>query len=69
MSNVEIVVDWDGCEANGLCEGAAPEVFHLDDDDMLHVLIERPGDELLDKVNSAVEICPKRAIALKRLES
>jgi ferredoxin len=66
MTDAQIVVDWDECEANALCQGIAPEVFQVDDDDMLNVLIERPPPELLDKVQEAVDMCPKRALSLKR---
>ena len=66
MDEPQIVVDWDECEANAVCEGIVPEVFHVDDNDMLEVLIERPPPELLDKVQEAVDMCPKRALSLKR---
>ena len=29
---MEIEVDWDACEANGLCEGIAPDIFQVDED-------------------------------------
>jgi ferredoxin len=61
-----IVVDWDECEANAICQGIVPEVFQVDDNDMLNVLIERPPPELLDQVQEAVDMCPKRALSLKR---
>lgn len=61
-----IVVDWDECEANAVCEGILPEIFHVDDDDNLQVSNEHPPAELLGKVQEAVDMCPKRAIFLKR---
>jgi ferredoxin len=61
---MRIVVDYDQCESNALCVGAAPEVFRLDDDDNLHVLIEHPTEELRAKVEEAVRLCPKQAISL-----
>ncbi|HEX3823617.1 MAG TPA: ferredoxin [Mycobacteriales bacterium] len=66
MTDAQIVVDWDECEANAICQSIAPEVFEVDDQDMLNVLIERPPPELLDKVQEAVDMCPKRALYLKR---
>jgi ferredoxin len=66
VTDAQIIVDWDECEANALCQGAAPEVFQVDDNDMLHVLIEHPPAELIDRVQEAVDICPKRALSLKR---
>jgi ferredoxin len=66
VSDAEIVVDYDECEANAICEGIAPEVFKVDEDDRLNLLIQRPPAELLDKVQQAVDMCPKRALFLKR---
>jgi ferredoxin len=66
VTDAEIVVDWDECQANAICQGIAPEVFQVDDNDMLNVLIERPPPELLDKVQEAVDMCPKRALFLKK---
>lgn len=62
----EIVVDWDECEANAVCEGILPEIFSVDDDDNLQVSNFHPPAELLDKVAEAVDMCPKRALMLKR---
>ncbi len=62
---VRIKVDWDECEANAVCVGIAPEVFEVDDDDNLQVLIEEPGDELVARVRQAVDSCPKRALHLE----
>ena len=48
-----------------MCVGIAPELFELDDDEVLHVLIEKPDGELADKAREAVDSCPKRALFLK----
>ena len=61
---MRIVVDYAQCESNALCVGAAPEVSELDDDDDLHLLIERPGPELRAKVEEAVRLCPKQALSI-----
>jgi ferredoxin len=53
------------CEANGVCMGLAPEVFELDDDDQLHILLPEPPPQLLDKVRHAVRSCPKAALSLE----
>lgn len=42
----------------------APAVFLLDDDDMLHVLQEQPGEEQRAEVEAAARACPKRAITV-----
>jgi ferredoxin len=66
VTDAQIVVDWDECEANAVCEGIAPEIFSVDDNDMLNVSNDHPPAELLDKVQEAVDMCPKRALFLKR---
>ena len=60
----KIVVDYQLCEANAVCMKLAPEVFRVDDDDKLHLIVERPGEELLSKVEQAVRRCPRAALSL-----
>ena len=62
---LKVVVDHDECEANAVCVGIAPEVFDLDDDEVLHILIDEPHGELADRARDAVDSCPKRALFLK----
>ena len=61
---MKVVVDRDRCEANQVCMRMAPEVFHVDEADQLHVLVERVTPELRAKVERAVKACPKRALSL-----
>ncbi|MFB9726992.1 ferredoxin [Haloechinothrix salitolerans] len=60
---MRVIVDYDACEANGLCEGYAPDVFQLDDEDQLHVLAQ-PGVDAAERVRQAVRACPKVALSL-----
>lgn len=62
---MKIVVNYDLCEANGVCEKFAPEVFHVDDEDNLHLKVEQPGEDLREKVEKAVKRCPKAALRLE----
>ncbi len=61
---MKIVVDYDLCEANAVCMTKAPEVFKVDDEDNLHILIENPPEGLRDKVEEAVRLCPRQALSL-----
>ncbi|GLW24573.1 ferredoxin FdxD [Microbispora amethystogenes] len=61
---MKIVVDYEACEANAVCMGLAPEVFEVDDQDILWVLTPEPPAELLDRVRHAVRSCPKAALSL-----
>ncbi|MDJ0865690.1 MAG: ferredoxin [Myxococcota bacterium] len=62
---MKIVVDWDLCEANARCMEVCPEVFQVDDDDNLNILIESPGEELREKLVEAERVCPRQAIKLE----
>ncbi len=62
---MRVVVDYDLCESNALCMGVAPEVFEVRADDQLYVLDEAPAEELRDKVEQAVRLCPKQAISIQ----
>ena len=59
---MRIQVDFARCEAHGICESIAPEVFRLDDD-VLHYDPE-PDEALREKVQRAVASCPAQAIRL-----
>ena len=61
---MKIVVDYDLCEANAVCMSKAPEVFKVDDEDNLNVLIESPAEELRAKVEESVRLCPRQALSL-----
>lgn len=61
---LKVVVDYDLCEANARCMEACPEVFRVDDDDNLHVLIEHPPEALRAKVKEAERVCPRQAITI-----
>lgn len=62
---MKVTVDELVCEANGVCVGLAPEVFELDDEDRLHILLPEPPPEARDRVRHAVRSCPKAALALE----
>jgi ferredoxin len=62
--SMKVSVDFDQCEANGICVGYAPDVFELDDEDNLHVAAgDVPADQL-EAVRTAVAQCPKAALKL-----
>jgi ferredoxin len=62
---MKIKVDFDLCESNGLCEGFAPEVFELDDDDFLQLRTDQTTPENVEAVQRAVAACPRAAISLE----
>ena len=62
---MKVVVDLNLCDLHGLCVEAAPEVFEIGDDGVLHVLIETPDPSLRAKVDKAVRECPTGAISIE----
>jgi ferredoxin len=64
---LKVVVDFDLCEANARCMEVCPEVFKVDDDDFLHILIEDSAKlgPLRDKLKEAERVCPRQAITIE----
>lgn len=63
---MKVTVDLDACEAHGRCTKLCPEVFELDEDDVLHIRVDNIPEEHLERVRIAVERCPKQALALEK---
>lgn len=61
---MRVSVDSKACEANAVCVGLAPQVFDLDDDDVLHITTSEVPPELHHQVREAVTCCPKLALTL-----
>ncbi|KRC65657.1 ferredoxin [Aeromicrobium sp. Root236] len=62
MARVE--VDFDACESNALCEAMAPDMFFVDDDDLLQVEDPTVTDDNRSRVERAVASCPKSALRI-----
>ena len=62
---MKVVVDFDLCEANARCQEAAPEVFRVDEQDHLEILIDKPGEELREKLEEAIRLCPRQALSIE----
>ena len=60
----KVVVDDMLCEGNAMCLDIAPDVFDLSDDDVAIVLQEELGEDMRDKVEDAVQACPKQALSI-----
>jgi ferredoxin len=62
---MRVVVNFDLCQSNALCMGAAPDVFEVRDDGFLYVLQETPDESLRSKVEEAARLCPTQAITIE----
>lgn len=60
----QVVVDYGLCEANAICMGINPDVFHLDDDDTLHILKPDITPETERDVLEAIRRCPRQALSI-----
>jgi ferredoxin len=61
---MRVEADYDACEANAVCAGLVPEVFEVDDDDNLNILVDQVPANLTEGVRHAVRSCPKAALRL-----
>jgi ferredoxin len=62
--SMRVQVDRTACEANAVCAGLVPDVFSVDDDDNLDILVDEVPAGLQDAVGHAVRSCPKAALRL-----
>lgn len=65
---MRIVIDVDLCGGHGVCQGEAPEIFRVSDEDgsyaHVEVILERPPEELRPQAESAARQCPNRVIQI-----
>ena len=62
---MKVVVDYDLCEANALCMQACPQVFRVEEDDTLTVLLDEVPEDLRSKLQEAERLCPRQAIRIE----
>jgi ferredoxin len=61
---MKVAVDPDLCELNALCMAEAPDVFEVNDNDVVDVLLTEPPTEMESAVIDAVNACPKQALRI-----
>lgn len=69
MGCMRVRVDLDLCQGHGMCQEEAPEVFRVVDNPgdygRVEVILERPPEELREKVLAAARFCPNRVIRVE----
>jgi ferredoxin len=61
---VEIRIDEELCTGCGLCEETCPDIFKMDEDKDIAVVIKNDYDEYDEEcIQEAVESCPSEAIS------
>ena len=61
---MKIELDRPRCEGHGLCEEAAAQLMHLDDEGELILDIIEVSGAQLDAAQAAVRVCPVAALRL-----
>ena len=61
---MRIVLDRPRCEGHGLCEEAAPDLMHLDDDGELVIDHEQVDGAEVAAATAAARVCPVAALKL-----
>ena len=61
---MKVVVDFDKCNSNAVCQAAAPEIFEVREDNFIYILEENPPERLRAKLEAAVRGCPNKAIRI-----
>jgi ferredoxin len=63
---MKVIVDYDLCEANAVCMNCCPEVFRVEDDDSLTILVDKIPEPLRGRVAEAVRLCPRQALRVSQ---
>lgn len=61
---MRVHVDQARCEGHGLCEEAAPQLMHLDDEGTLILDVDELADDQVAAAQAAVRVCPVAALRL-----
>ena len=62
---MHLILDRPRCEGHGLCEEAAPELLHLDEEGDLVIDVETVDGGQVDMARAAVRVCPVAALRLE----
>jgi ferredoxin len=61
---MRVIVDLNLCQSHGQCMAVAPDLFDLDEADVLH-WVEEPDEDRRSEVEDAAAVCPVMAIAVQ----
>lgn len=62
---MKVIADREKCDGYGACMGASPEMFDMDDDDLVVLLDAEPAESKRAEVTRAVRVCPKSALSIE----
>jgi len=61
---MKIELDESKCSSIGMCESVAPDLFEVNDDGALILLVPEPPDDRRADVEAACEACPTAALRI-----
>ena len=62
---MKVIVDTELCEANALCMAQCAEVFRVNEDDTLTILVSEVPESLRSQIEEAVRLCPRQALRIE----
>ena len=62
---MRIIVDMNRCESNQICVGIAPDIFSMDDDDRLVLLVDHADEARRADLVNAARQCPRQVITIE----
>jgi ferredoxin len=62
---MKVMVDTELCEANAVCMGRCEEVFRVEEDDTLTILMPEVPERFRSQVEEAVRLCPRQALRVE----
>lgn len=69
MGRFRVVVDRDLCQAHGVCENEAPDVFELEKGaETITVVNPTPDESRRAAAEMAVKYCPTHALGIEEIE-
>jgi ferredoxin len=61
---MKVMIDTNLCHGNIVCVEVAPEIFKINREGFGEVYTDEIPADLVDKVNEAIEKCPRQAIKI-----
>ena len=61
---MKIVVDKTKCSSIGLCEATAPDIFEIQADGALHIVMDDIPEDRRHELEQACENCPTQALSI-----
>ena len=61
---IEITLDLARCQGYGNCVSAAPDVFDINDEGQVYLLVDDLADDRVEELRAAAVVCPVAAISV-----